>query len=317
MHDDIHTRLVFGTAGFDLAKPWYSHLRLLSHAWECGIRCFDTAPIYAHGQSEQILGRFLKSREATIHTKCGLTGHRLPRVPALAFRFLRFINALRPKSTGHDHGISGNSKTFVADQAYVLPQHLTPSELEVSFKRSLKSLKVDSVGSLLLHEVPLCHANHPEIQALFGGLAEKGFIREGGVAGHSATVGPAQLLQDPYRVFQTEGYIGAEANFCNLAREQRGIAYSVLKPLAKLQRSLQEKGVLSVWRNRLDSELQGSESIACWLVAAALGMPNVSQIVFFSSCEDHITQIAVGAGRILAQVDRLECFKSLYTSASK
>ena len=47
---------------------------VLEHAWERGIRYFDTAPLYGHGLAEVRLGRFLKGKprsEYVVSTKVG------------------------------------------------------------------------------------------------------------------------------------------------------------------------------------------------------------------------------------------------------
>jgi D-threo-aldose 1-dehydrogenase len=47
---------------------------VLEAAWECGVRYFDTAPYYGHGQSEHRVGRFLRARprdDFVLSTKVG------------------------------------------------------------------------------------------------------------------------------------------------------------------------------------------------------------------------------------------------------
>jgi D-threo-aldose 1-dehydrogenase len=43
----------------------------LERAWACGFRYFDTAPLYGAGQAETLVGKFLRSDELVISTKCG------------------------------------------------------------------------------------------------------------------------------------------------------------------------------------------------------------------------------------------------------
>ena len=75
---DSPARLGFGTAGISIAAPREAH-RLLETAWDCGIRYFDTAPLYAYGEAEKLLGQLLRGRQdqATICTKVGLYPPRL------------------------------------------------------------------------------------------------------------------------------------------------------------------------------------------------------------------------------------------------
>jgi D-threo-aldose 1-dehydrogenase len=71
------TRLAFGGASIgglftEVAED--TALATLEHAWDVGIRAFDTAPLYGYGTSERRLGRLLagKPRESfTLSTKVG------------------------------------------------------------------------------------------------------------------------------------------------------------------------------------------------------------------------------------------------------
>ena len=57
---------------------------LLSHAWDKGIRYFDTAPHYGRGLSEQRLGRFLAGRDRAAYALSTKVGRLLSPGPALA-----------------------------------------------------------------------------------------------------------------------------------------------------------------------------------------------------------------------------------------
>jgi len=82
-------------------------LALLSAAWDAGVRHFDVAPLYGHGEAERILGSFLAGRrdEATIVTKFGIepTGNSRFReiARAVARPLLRKASVLRPRSVGN------------------------------------------------------------------------------------------------------------------------------------------------------------------------------------------------------------------------
>ena len=64
------TRLGFGSAEIGgLYRPVADAdaLAVLHHAWESGIRYFDTAPLYGYGNSELRLGRMLAGRFRDAH----------------------------------------------------------------------------------------------------------------------------------------------------------------------------------------------------------------------------------------------------------
>ena len=58
---------------------------VLDRAWDAGIRCFDTAPHYGHGLSEQRIGAALRGRPRDAYllsTKVGRLLHADARAPA-------------------------------------------------------------------------------------------------------------------------------------------------------------------------------------------------------------------------------------------
>ena len=71
------TRLGLGTAeigGLYAPVPEAQAAALLAHAWESGVRYFDTAPFYGYGTAEQRLGDALRAHprdEYTLSTKVG------------------------------------------------------------------------------------------------------------------------------------------------------------------------------------------------------------------------------------------------------
>ncbi len=85
-----HTPLLFGGAsvsgegggyGFgDISKA--DSLSLLRHAFDRGIKVFDTAPIYGFGESERRIGAAFKDKreDVFIISKCGVTWHDTKRV---------------------------------------------------------------------------------------------------------------------------------------------------------------------------------------------------------------------------------------------
>lgn len=79
---NTQTRIAFGGAalsgeggGYGFGKMSEEEAqRLLLHAWERGVRIFDTAPIYGFGVSEERMGKFLP-QEAFIVSKGGVDWH--------------------------------------------------------------------------------------------------------------------------------------------------------------------------------------------------------------------------------------------------
>lgn len=71
-------------------------LQVIEHAWQAGIRFFDTAPLYGHGLAELRLGRVLRSKprdEYTLATKVGrLLRADAPPEPGQTFRGVPPVN---------------------------------------------------------------------------------------------------------------------------------------------------------------------------------------------------------------------------------
>ena len=85
-----HTPLLFGGASVSGEGGGYGFgeiskadsLSLLNHAYDRGIKVFDTAPIYGFGESERRIGAAFKDKreDVFIISKCGVTWHDTKRV---------------------------------------------------------------------------------------------------------------------------------------------------------------------------------------------------------------------------------------------
>ena len=111
------TRIGFGTASLGRSVPARERLRVIETAYECGLRHFDTAPLYGSGSAEQALGRFGHRDELTIATKVGIRPARVPRLT-------------KPRG-----GL------------------FAPADVRKSLAGSLRRLRTSYVDILLLHEV--------------------------------------------------------------------------------------------------------------------------------------------------------------------
>src|SRR5205823_6236519 len=121
--------------------------------FDAGITFFDTARSYGYGQSEGILGEFLRGRreQAFVCTKAGI----LPsaqagwkqRLKPVARSVLRVLPGLR-----------GLVRRQIGDQ-FVAGQ-LSVEAIGSSFETSLRELRVDHVDMLLLHAAPASVLQH-------------------------------------------------------------------------------------------------------------------------------------------------------------
>lgn len=299
--------LIYGTAGFDLGYPRKLHLRCLEHAWEMGIRQFDTAPIYAHGQAEVILGEFLHRRlEAKVTTKCGLAGRMMPRIPASVFRMARSIARIRGGM--RSLGETGPRPSVGMENE---PVSLDVGALTASFEASLKRLRLKTASCLLLHEVGPQAANEQAVVRFIADLKKSGRILSAGLGG-SAILRDQTPLDPIFDVVETEHNLGGQPWPYSLGdASQRKIAYGALRPVRALSAHLHSEPELKRWQQALDSPLVEEEEIGIWLIGWVLRTLPDSQVVFYSSKPSRISNICRGVPKLLDAPERLRLFEQM------
>jgi aryl-alcohol dehydrogenase-like predicted oxidoreductase len=308
------SRLIYGTAGFDLAVSRRIHLRNMEQAWSEGICHFDTAPIYAHGQAEAIVGEFLRFHpDAQVTAKMGLSARNLPRLPSSVFRLARrgarlLANSRRLLRADDIATPTENPASSVC----ATPNVLDLTSLKQSLSGTLRRLRLDAVAILLLHEVNAASANHPATIEFIELLQRQGIFQKAGIGGGNPSV--EQVALNPaYQVIQSELYLGGrswpEAQTCT---DRQNILYAALRPLKSLSTHLLDPTLAAIWRRDLDSSLVGTEGIAVWLMSWALHQMPRSRAVFFSANPGHIRYMARGIEPLLEDSQRLAVFESLY-----
>jgi aryl-alcohol dehydrogenase-like predicted oxidoreductase len=150
-------------------------LRALAAANDAGITFFDTARSYGYGESETLLGEFLRGRRhsTVLCTKFGI----LPmsnrgwkqRIKPLARTAVRFFPALRKYARRQAAG------QFHAGQ-------FSLEVLQTSFETSLRELKTDYVDMLLLHAATLDVLDRDDLFAAMERLIESGKVRIAGIS---------------------------------------------------------------------------------------------------------------------------------------
>ncbi|HWF11058.1 MAG TPA: aldo/keto reductase [Bryobacteraceae bacterium] len=192
------TRAGFGCSGLMGALGRRESLALLSAAWDAGIRHFDVAPLYGHGEAENVLGSFLRGKrdQATIVTKFGLapTGNSwLLRIARAMARPLRgTATALRPRHQAATQ-VAPPRAPFDARHA------------ERSLVSSLRALQTDCIDILLLHEAEPHLLGDNGLLNFLEQAVRKGMIRSFGVGGESGKASAVFSTMPLYcRVVQCE-----------------------------------------------------------------------------------------------------------------
>jgi aryl-alcohol dehydrogenase-like predicted oxidoreductase len=147
-------------------------LSLVAAAASAGITLFDTADIYAQGESERILGEGLKSVDACIVTKAG---QRFPfsnrvRLPLrdVTRRFLAHSSWARAAA--------------IAARAQPLRRDYTPKYLRGALLRSLRRLQREQADIFLLHSPSRADLEDGEALDCLGALKQEGLARCVGVS---------------------------------------------------------------------------------------------------------------------------------------
>lgn len=122
-------RLGFGTTVMPGSLTTHKAFGVLDAALEAGVRHIDTARMYCHGESETVLGAFMRDRGAdlTVVTKAGM--HPPTRLARAAAKLLPGVNA--GPQTGK----------------------FSARDIRASVEISLRELQREQLDALLLHEI--------------------------------------------------------------------------------------------------------------------------------------------------------------------
>jgi aryl-alcohol dehydrogenase-like predicted oxidoreductase len=214
-------------------------LLALNAAWDEGIRFFDTARSYGYGESEALLGEFLRGRrdQAVIATKFGILASSQPTWKRIAKSAARTVLKLVPSA----------HKTLQKAAAGQFAHHqFTLPVLKQSIEQSLAKLKVDTIDMLFLHAAPASVLEQEDLLDAMARLVEQGKIRVAGLSADPPVVelalerNPRQLgaMQFPCNVFE----ISAATNFS--ARSAGTHALVANHPFGGVARVQQTRAVL-------------------------------------------------------------------------
>jgi aryl-alcohol dehydrogenase-like predicted oxidoreductase len=147
-------------------------LSLIAAALNSGITVFDTAGIYAQGESERILGEALKSTNACIVTKAG---YRFP----LPWRILSPLREAVQRLLVHS---SRARDAVAAARARPLPRNYAPGYLRQALIASLRRLRREQADMFLLHSPTAADLADGEALDCLSALKREGLARCVGVS---------------------------------------------------------------------------------------------------------------------------------------
>ncbi len=215
-------------------------LAALAAAYDAGVIFYDTARSYGYGDSEALLGEFLRGRrdQVFLSTKFGIRPMAVSPLKRVlkptARALLRFAPGVRRTIQGQLASMSSAG-------------HFSVAALHQSLDESLRALRTDSVDFLLLHEPPASILEQDDLFAALGNLVTSGKIRRFGIASQpevieaalAARVPGLDTVQFPCNLFdmtRADGWSGAEANMFAIANHPFGGAAGIAAGKALLSR---------------------------------------------------------------------------------
>lgn len=201
----LTTSVAFGCGGLAGATGWKESRRLLTAAWDAGIRHFDVAPSYGFGEAEEFLGRMLVEfgPQATVTTKVGIgRGHRPSHLRAFVNNAARSVLRAAPKI-----------RRRLGDRARAnIPRsQFDPTFVRASVELSLQALCRDHIDILLLHEATALDLT-PELISVLEDLRREGKIGEAGIGSRGTNLAEMDWQQSSIiEVAQTEWNLSSDA----------------------------------------------------------------------------------------------------------
>jgi aryl-alcohol dehydrogenase-like predicted oxidoreductase len=165
-------------------------LRALAAAYDAGVNFFDTARSYGYGESETVIGEFLRGRRnrTILSTKFGIIPvHQAPWKRAL-------MPAIR---TIVDHIPSTRSIVRSQVKRQLQENQITRDVLKTSLDESLRKLRTDYVDILFIHSAPAAVLNQTDLLEDLERLVTAGKIRMAGISADPDVIAAALQRGQP------------------------------------------------------------------------------------------------------------------------
>jgi aryl-alcohol dehydrogenase-like predicted oxidoreductase len=226
---DATSEIGFGCALLMGSVPRDRSLRLLATAHDHGVRHFDTARLYGHGWSEDVLGQFLRGRRdrVTVTTKFGLEP---PSVPGPVARLRSMARAAVDAVSPRLRAAAGRgARRLVRRGAFGV------ADARRAMERSLRLLRTDRIDLWLLHDCALEDLTDGALEDFLEAERRRGTIVAFGIAtsgeetarilaARPGLAGVVQVADDPFAPVSPALRAAA-------ARPVEVVQHSVLRPL--------------------------------------------------------------------------------------
>ena len=250
---------------------------LVQEALESGIRLFDTADVYAQGDSERIIGRVIRRSGIADVVVSSKAGFLLP-APAWALRTVKPAIRLLASLRG------GVREAMAERRAKGYPQDFTPARLSRTLESSLRRLRRDWLDVFFLHSPPPELAGREELLRFGEEQMRAGKILSFGVSCDGSAADLAWLDSGLVKIVQVPMGVGAAAECRFLA-------------------ACRERGVTLIARELLKGiRGKNAEKIA-GVMRRTFARPEVSAILIGTNNIDHLRD-NLSAARSVLLLDR-------------
>jgi aryl-alcohol dehydrogenase-like predicted oxidoreductase len=210
-------------------------LAALNAAYDAGITFYDTARSYGYGESEALVGEFLRGRRESVvlSTKFGImpaqTNFLKETLKPLARKLLRILPGAR-KAMQRQIG------------AQFSPNQFTVAILHASLETSLRKLQTDYVDLLFMHSAPVSVLQQEDLLAALEQLVVAGKVRGFGISSYPPVVEAAlqaglRTVQFPCNLF--------DLGLAEKLRAYDGVVAIANHPFGGAHRIAQSKAVLT------------------------------------------------------------------------
>jgi aryl-alcohol dehydrogenase-like predicted oxidoreductase len=200
-------------------------LRALAAAYDAGINFFDTARSYGYGESETVVGEFLRGRRdrTILSTKFGI----IPVHQAVWKRAL--MPAVR---TIVDHIPSARSVVRSQVKGHLRVNQITRQVLKNSLDESLRKLRTDHVDILFMHSAPASVLGQTDLLEDLERLVAAGKVRMAGISAEPDVITAAlQSGQSTLRAMQFPASLRESSFSLKIAETQsRGLVFVANHP---------------------------------------------------------------------------------------
>lgn len=256
-------------------------LRALDAAWELGITFFDTARCYGYGESEALLGEFLRKRrdKAVVSTKFGI-------MPSAQVFWKRISKPIARAALG----ILPASRSLLLRMAsnQVSHGHFSVESLHQSVCDSLRALRTDYIDFLFLHDATSDSLENEELFSAIDGLIASGKVRVAGVSAGLSVIErvvekgtlPVRALQFPCNVLGAScSSIITEADgaFATVANNPFGGVEGVSETRKTLKRIAATPGISATLRAKIG--VVDDEVLADAVLNVILSSPGIQVVI--------------------------------------